>query len=50
MASFSLIIIKNPDIESVKLWIASEAIARELDSIPTTILKMANRKLVKIKK
>ena len=39
----------NPEIESVKLWIASEIIAIEFDNIPTIILKAASKKLMAIK-
>lgn len=42
--------IRKPDIESVRLWIASEAMASELDNNPTIILKTASRKLIKTKR
>ena len=48
-ASFSLIMIKNPETESMRLWIASEAMAMELDTMPTTKLKIDSKKLTKIK-
>ena len=49
-ASFSLMMIRKPDMESVRLWMASETMARELDKRPTMMLKIASRKLVKIKR
>ena len=42
--------IRKPDIESVRLWTASEAMASELDNRPTIILKTASRKLIKMKR
>ena len=41
--------IKNPETESMRLWIASEAMAMELDTMPTTKLKIDSKKLTKIK-
>lgn len=49
-ANFSLTMMRNPETESVRLWIASEAIARELDSNPMMILKIASKKLTIINK
>lgn len=47
-ASFSLTIIIMPEIASVKLWIASEAMASEFDKTPMMILKTASKKFVRI--
>ena len=49
-ASFSLTIIIMPEIASVKLWIASEAMASEFDKKPMIILKTASKKLTKMNK
>ena len=47
-ANFSLIIMRNPETESVRLCMASVAIAREFDMNPTIRLKIASRKFIKI--
>ena len=49
-AIFSQMMMRKPDTESVRLCIASEAIARELDSRPIIRLNMANRKFTNIKR
>lgn len=46
LAIFSLIITRNPEMESIKLCVASEVIAMEPDKIPTNILKIPSKKLV----
>lgn len=46
MASFSLAMMRTPEIASIKLCKESETIAREFDKSPTTRLKTASRKLV----
>ena len=41
--------IRMPEIESIRLWAASLVIAREPEISPMMTLKTASRKLVKIK-
>ena len=42
--------IRKPEMESIKLWMASEVMAREPASSPTIILKSPRKKLVAIKR
>lgn len=46
---FSLIMTRNPDMESIKLCVASEVIATEPERMPTIILNIPSRKLVIMK-
>ena len=47
-AIFSVTIIRIPEIASIKLCKASEIMAREFDTSPTTILKIERRILIRI--
>lgn len=49
LANFSQTMMINPETESVKLWIASEIIAMELDNSPTIMLNTASKKFIAIK-
>lgn len=49
-ASFSLTMIRKPEMESIKLWTASEVMASEPARRPTMILKTPRKKLAAIKR
>lgn len=49
-ASFSLMTTRKPETESMKLWMASEVMAMEPETRPTTILNTPRRKLMVIKR
>ena len=42
--------IKKPEIESVRLWMASETMAIEFENRPISILNIARNKLISIKR
>ena len=50
LAIFSVIIMRIPEIESIKLCAASEIIAIEFEIRPTNKLKIESRKFIKMKR
>lgn len=49
-ASFSLIITRSPVMESMKLWTASDVMARDPETNPMMMLKIPKIKLIAINK
>ena len=50
LVSLSLIMMRKPAMESIKLWSASEVMAREPEIKPTKRLKKPSKKLTAIKR